>query len=136
MNIIKTYKICGLALLGLILVSFQQISTLKGTWEYCGDIFNGKTEGAPTEYRLQRKYTKTDFESFLLEKGQKPQKYEAGNYSLNADTCLETQTFSAQESKLTGVTVHYTYTVRNDTLTLTGTLPSGSITKEFWKKIK
>ena len=116
------------------LVSFQQVKTLKGTWLYCGDVFNGKTEGAPTEYSLERKYSKDKFESFLLEKGEKPDKYETGDYTLNADTCTETQTFSAQDSKLLNVPVKYIYTVKNDTLTLSGTLPNGSVVKEFWKR--
>ncbi|MDP9078740.1 MAG: hypothetical protein M3O71_15015 [Bacteroidota bacterium] len=136
MNFIKIYKIGSLVILSLVLLSFQQANSLKGTWEYCGDVFNGKTEGAPVEYSLQRKYTKTNFESFLLEKGQKAEKYEAGDYTINADTCLETQTFSLQESKLVGITIHYAYSIRNDTLILTGTLPSGGVTKEFWKKVK
>jgi hypothetical protein len=130
------YKTGCLLIISLVLLSFQQVNSLEGSWEYCGDIFNGKAEGAPTEYALQRKYTSKSYESFLLEKGEKPQKYEAGDYALNADTCLETQTFSLQESKLTGVTIHYVYSIRNDTLTLNGTLPGGSIIKEFWKRSK
>jgi hypothetical protein len=130
------YKTGCLLIISLVLLSFQQVNSLDGSWEYCGDIFNGKAEGAPTEYALQRKYTSKSYESFLLEKGEKPQKYEAGDYALNADTCLETQTFSLQESKLTGVTIHYVYSIRNDTLTLNGTLPGGSTIKEFWKRSK
>jgi uncharacterized protein (TIGR03067 family) len=123
-----------LVIVSIILLSFQQVSSLEGTWEYCGDVFNGKAEAAPTDYTLQRKYTTKNYESFLLEKGEKPQMYEAGNYTLNADTCLETQTFSAQESKLVGVPIRYIYTLRNDTLTLSGNLPNGNKVVEYWKK--
>jgi hypothetical protein len=136
MNIKTVYKTGCLVILGLIITSFNYSNPLKGTWEYCGDVFNGKVEGAPTEYALQRKYASKNYESFLLEKGEKPQKYEAGDYNLNADTCIETQTFSAQESKLIGVSIHYLYSIRNDTLTLSGTLPNGNTVKEFWKKTK
>jgi hypothetical protein len=133
MKINTFYKLSLLGMLSLAVTSFKSIS-LKGTWAYCGDVFNGKVEGAPTDYKLERKYSADHYDSFLLEKGEKPQKYESGDYTLNADTCLETQTFSAQESKLLNVTIHYVYSLKNDTLTLTGTLPSGSTVKEFWKK--
>jgi hypothetical protein len=71
-----------------------------------------------------------------LEKGEKPQKYEAGDYTLSADTCIETQTFSQQESKLIRIDIHYLYSIHNDTLTLSGTLPHGSTVKEYWKKLQ
>jgi hypothetical protein len=140
MNRIKVNKGCRVAgLLTVILLvtsSFQTKSLLKGTWEYAGDVFHGKAEGPPTEYSLQRKYGSKSFESFLLEKGEKPQKYEGGDYTLSADTCNETQTYSSQNSQLIGITVHYLYSIRNDTLTLRGKLPNGNMVKEFWKKIK
>jgi len=121
-------------ILSIIVTSFDYNNSLKGTWEYAGDIFNGKAEQPPTEYTLQRKYGSKNFESFLLEKGEKPQKYEAGDYALNADTCIETQTYSLQESKLIGIPIHYNYTVQNDTLTLNGNLPNGNKVTEYWKK--
>jgi hypothetical protein len=128
------YKYSGLVILTLVMTSFNAANPLKGTWEYAGDIFNGKAEGAPTDYSLQRKYGSKSFESFLLEKGEKPHKYEAGDYTVTADTCSETQTYSSQDSQLIGVTVHYLYTIQNDTLTLTGTLPNGNKVVEYWKK--
>jgi len=136
MNSGKTYKTGCLIILTLIMTSFNAANPLKGTWEYAGDIFNGKAEGAPTDYSLQRKYGSKSFESFLLEKGEKPHKYEAGDYTVTADTCSETQTYSSQDSQLIGITVHYLYTIQNDTLTLSGKLPNGNSVKEFWKKIK
>jgi hypothetical protein len=136
MNIVKAYKIGCLVILSLVISSFHYSNSLKGTWEYCGDVFNGKVEGAPTDYTLQRKYFAKSYESFLLEKGEKPQKYEAGEYSMSADTCIETQTFSQQESKLIGIGIHYIYSIHNDTLTLSSTLPNGNTIKEYWKKAK
>jgi len=120
----------------MTLTSFYQPGTLQGTWEYAGDIFNGKKEGAPTEYALHRKYTETNFEAFVIEKGYEPEKYETGNYTLNADTCLETQTWCAQPSKQLNITVHYHYSISNDTLTLKGVLPDGENVEEYWKRIK
>ena len=125
-----------LILLVIILTSFQQPKTLKGTWQFCGGYFNGKANTAPKDYMLQRKYTATNYEAFLLEKGEKPYMYEAGNYKLVADTCLETQTFSAQPSQLKDITVHFVYTMRNDTLILKATLPSGFVEEDYWKKVK
>ena len=120
----------------VFLSSFQQTKTLKGTWQFCGGYFNSKPNPAPKDYTLQRKYTATNYEAFLLEKGEKPYKYEAGNYKLVADTCLETQTFSAQPSQLTDITVHFAYTMRHDTLVLKATLPNGLLTEDYWKKAK
>lgn len=125
-----------LLMLIVFLSSFNKEKTLKGTWEYQGGIFRGKHLAAPVDYSQQRKYTNTKFDAFLIEKGEKTQKYESGNYTLNGDTCLETQTFSLQESKLIGITVHYLYTIRNDTLILKGTLPDGMVAEDYWKRIK
>lgn len=125
-----------LIILIVVLTSFQQPKTLKGTWQFCGGYFNGKLNAAPKDYTLQRKYTNTDYEAFLLEKGEKPYKYEAGTYKLVADTCLETQTFSAQPSQLKGITVHFAYTMRNDTLVLKATLPTGFVEEDYWKRVK
>jgi hypothetical protein len=124
------------ALLFLAMVSFQSIGTLKGTWIYAGDIFNGKKEGAPKEYTLERKYSDTGFTAIVLEKGYKPEEYETGTYKLNADTCFETQTWCSQPSNLLNVTIHYHYIIRNDTLILNGVLPSGASTEEYWKRMK
>jgi len=121
----------------IILSSFaQSVSTLNGTWEYAGDIFNGKKEGAPKEYILQRKYSDAHFEAYLVEKGYLPEMYETGDYLLKADTCLEVQTFSRQDSKLLNIPIHYHYAISNDTLTLKGVLPNGERVEEYWKKIK
>jgi len=136
MDTVKLYKTGCLIILTLIITSFNSANPLKGTWEYAGDVFNGKAEGAPTDYSLQRKYGSKSFESFLLEKGEKPHKYEAGDYTVTADTCSETQTYSSQDSQLIGITVHYQYIIQNDTLTLSGKLPNGNAVKEFWKRIK
>ena len=129
-------RILAAILLISLLSSFYQTNTLKGTWQYAGDIFNGKKEGAPTEYTLQRKYNDKHYEAVVLEKGSKPEKYETGDYSLNADTCLETQTWTNQETKLLNVTVHYHYIIRNDTLILNGVLPNGHSVEEYWKRVK
>ena len=126
-----------IALLLIIVASaFSVEKTLKGTWEYLGGIYNGKKEVAPTDYTLQRKYTDTTFEAFGTDSANKPEKFEAGNYTLKSDTCIETETYSSQPSKLMGIPVHYLYEVRNDSLILKGKLPSGMVVEEYWKKVK
>jgi len=127
--------------LGVVVVisgifSFQSPPVLKGTWKFVGGIYNGKKEGAPTEYSLQRKYTISGYEAFAIEKGYKTQKYEAGTYVFKGDTCVDTETFSAQPSKITNIPIHYIYTLRHDTLTLKGTLPTGMRVEEYWEKIR
>jgi hypothetical protein len=72
----------------------------------------------------------------IIEKGAEPIPYEKGDYVLKQDTCLETQTFSAEPSKLLNITLKYHYLIKNDTLTFSGVLPNGTIVKEFWKKVK
>ena len=137
MKIKSLYIIIATGLIFVALSSFYQTSTtLKGTWIYAGDIFNGKKEGAPTAYTLQRKYSDAHFEAHVIEKGYLPEMYETGDYLLKADTCLEMQTYSKQDSKLTNIVVHYHYTVSNDTLILKGVLPDGERVEEYWKKIK
>jgi len=123
-------------LLICLLSSFVGKETLKGVWEFSGGIYNGKKEGAPKDYILRRNYDKKHFEAFAVDSTNRPEKYEAGDYVLKDDTCIETETFSAQPSKLTGIPVHYLYSVRNDTLTLKATLPSGMVVEEYWKRKK
>jgi hypothetical protein len=114
----------------------SDVPTLKGTWQYCGGKFNNKLSPAPKGYQQLRKYTDTSFSAFLLEKGEKDVKYESGNYTLTADSCLETQTYCMQSQDMVGTTVHYQYTMRNDTLVLNGKLPNGALIEDYWKKIK
>jgi hypothetical protein len=116
--------------------AFQNKKTLKGSWQFCGGTFNGKPNAAPKDYILQRKYTDSTYEANMLEKGQKPYKYEAGKYKLLADTCLETQTFSALPSQLVDMTMHNAYIIRHDTLVISVRLPNGFIEVDYWKKTK
>src|SRR5258708_6834916 len=104
----------------MLLCSFHNPPTLKGTWEFVGGIYNGKKEGAPTEYALQRKYDALHYTAFAIQKGYKTEKYEAGNYTFKGDTCVDTETFCSQQSKITNIPIYYLYTLKNDTLTLKG----------------
>jgi hypothetical protein len=132
-------KVFVISLFGLSLTAFssyQFAPTLRGTWQFAGGIYNGKREGATKGYTLQRTYNSAHYEAFLLEKGHKAEKYEAGNYRLKGDTCIDTETYSVQTSKITHVPIHYLYSLRHDTLTLKATLPTGMRVEEYWKRIK
>lgn len=122
--------------LALIIVasSFVPVNTLRGSWRFVGGIYNGKREGATKGYNLERKYTDATFDAYVVEKGHQPDKYQSGYYILKNDSCIETETFSSQPSKLTGVPVHYHYVVRHDSLILMGKLPTGMTVEEYWKK--
>ncbi|MFB9844479.1 hypothetical protein [Mucilaginibacter ginsenosidivorans] len=129
-------KIFAEIFLIVALAAFSGPKTLKGTWSYVGGIYNGKKEGAPTGYSLRRKYSDTTFEAFVIDKGSKPEKFESGYYFLKSDTCIETETYSAQPSKLTGHPVNYHYEIRKDSLIFSGRLPTGMIIEEYWKRVK
>lgn len=120
----------------ITLCSFSSEPTLKGTWKFAGGIYNGKKDKAPTGYALQRKYTNSNYVAFSVEPGSKPEKYEAGKYVLNADTCIDTETFCSQPSKITNVPIHYIYSIMHDTLTFNGTLPDGMTVVEYWKRVR
>jgi len=129
-------KILGFLFIFILLSSFQGPTSLKGTWEFVGGVYNGKKEGAPTSYTLHRKYDGTRYDAFAIEKGYKTEKYESGTYTLKGDSCIDKETFCSQPSKITNIPIHYFCTFKNDTLTLSGKLPTGMIVKEYWKKIR
>lgn len=132
----KVIRYASFVFFFIVATSFVSKPTLKGVWEFRGGIYNGKKEGGPAEYSLQRKYDDQHYTAFLLEKDARPVKYEAGDYILNGDTCIETETFSIQPSKLKGIAISYLYSIHNDTLTLKATLPTGMTVEEYWKRAK
>ena len=119
-----------------LLTACNNSGSLEGKWEYAGGIYNGKKEGGTEGYKLKRTYSGKSFEAFMIEEGGEPQKYQAGEYTLKGDSCLETETFSTQPSKLTGIAVHYNYQLKNDTLILKGKLPTGLQVEEYWTREK
>lgn len=121
----------------LSLCAFNSGTTpFEGVWEYRGGLVNGHLDSASSAYKLQRTYNTTQYQALVLEKGEKPVVYEQGTYQLNADTCLETQTYCAQQSKLLGKTVKYNYIISNDTLKLIAKLPNGNLIEDHWVKVK
>ena len=129
-------KILPALLLLIALCAFNIEDSVKGTWEYSGGIYNGKAVPASKDYTLQRKYDAEHYDALFIEKGAEPIPYERGNYVLKQDTCFETQTFSAEPSKLLNITLKYHYQIKNDTLTFNGILPNGTTVQEYWKRVK
>ncbi len=129
-------KVLIIAITALSLASCGDHASLEGKWKYAGGIYDGKKEGSTEGYQLERTYTSKAFEANMIEANAEPQKFQAGNYELKGDTCIETETFSTQPSKLTNVGVHYHYQVKNDTLTLKAKLPTGMQVEEYWTKLK
>lgn len=130
------YKSIIAAAAVLIMSSFYVKPTLKGKWVYAGDIYNGKKQVAATNYKLQRNYDDKHYDAYFIEEGEKPVVYERGDYLLKQDTCTETQTYTSQPSKILGVSIKYIYQIKNDTLTLSGKLPTGAVVQEYWKRVK
>jgi hypothetical protein len=121
----------------LLLCSFHFAdSPFKGTWEYRGGIINGKLDSASSGYKLQRTYDDQHYKALVIEKGEQDQVYEKGDYQLKNDTCLETQTYCMQESKLLNKTIKYSYIISNDTLKLLSVLPNGNKIEDYWVKVK
>jgi hypothetical protein len=129
-------KLSGLGIFILTVISCNTGNSLEGKWQYAGGIYNGKKEGGTEGYQLQRTYTGKQFDAYMLEEGAEPQKYQSGNYEVKDDRYKETETFSAQPSKLTNVAVDYQYQIQNDTLILRGKLPTGMQVEEYWTKMK
>jgi len=125
-----------LLLVVVLMAAVVPKKTLKGTWEFRGGIYNKKKTGAPEGYKLVRKYDDKRFEAFVMEKDSSPQMYQAGEYLLKADTCIETETYSGQPSQNIGVAIRYLYKLRHDTLILRTTLSSGMNVEEYWRRMK
>ena len=129
-------KILAITFLVIILSFPNNPENLSGKWRYAGDIENGRKDNGPTDYILERVYDKVHFTAYAIQKGYKTEKYEIGNYILSSDSCIETQTWCSQDSKLLNIPVDYHYSFRKDTLVLAGILPTGAHVEEYWKRVK
>jgi hypothetical protein len=138
--IIKSKKMTKISIIALFIAIFSlatsaQAQTLTGTWQFNGGIYNGKRDTASLQYTMRRVYTSKNFNAYASQKGYKTERYEAGNYRLKGDTCFETQTYSSRPSQAMGKTIAYLYAIKNNELILSGTLPSGMVVEEHWKKV-
>ena len=59
----------------LIIFSSSSNSPFKGTWQYDGGVYNGKSQKASLEFQMHRIYTANSYEAFLLEGNNPPNLY-------------------------------------------------------------
>ncbi|MEO8795610.1 MAG: lipocalin family protein [Daejeonella sp.] len=111
-------------------------NTLKGTWQYDGGIYDGKIQKASEDFKMQRTYTANQYEAYMIEGEDQPEKYASGTYEIKGDDLLLTGEYSRQPSQLVGKTISYKFNIEKQKLTLKGTLPNGMNIEEYWKKIK
>jgi len=131
----KKNILLSISVIAIALTSFVNPTTLKGTWQFKGGIYNGKPDTASMQYTLRRVYTDHDFNAFASQDGYKTERYEAGNYVIKGDTCFETQTYSSQPSQATGKTIPYIITFKKNEFILSGTLASGMVVEEHWSRV-
>jgi len=136
MKVKSLFKAILVCLIYLLAVSFQSAGPLTGVWEYAGGIYHGQADPPPRDIKLQRVYTETGYQGFIIKKGSKNVKYEAGKYALSNNFYRETPTYSNQSSPLKGIMLHYTYTIHNNVFIYKGKLPDKTSVEEHWKRIK
>ncbi len=124
------------ALLCLVFISSCSTGPLKGTWQYDGGIYNGRSQKASDEFQMQRTYASDTYEAFMLEGNNPPELYNSGIYEIKGDSVLITSKFSSRPSQNTDVTIAYKFVIDQDKLIINGVLPNGMIVEEYWKKIK
>ncbi|WDF53603.1 hypothetical protein [Mucilaginibacter sp. KACC 22063] len=127
-------------LLPLLLIAICSFTarkpSLKGSWIFAGGIYNGKRDSGTVGYNLKRIYDDKQFNAYVIQEGEKPERYQSGDYQLFSDSCFETETYNSQSADLTGKTLRYHYTIRHDSLIFNGVLPNGTTVEEYWQKAK
>lgn len=119
----------------LALITSCSSSPFKGTWQYDGGTYNGKSQKASTEFQMQRTYDSKTYEAFMIEANNPPELYNSGIFEVKGDSLLITSKFSSRPSQNTDITIAYKYTINKDKLTINGVLPNGMIVEEYWNKI-
>ena len=122
-------------LMAVVLGSCQS-DALKGTWQYNGGIYNGRSQEASADFKMQRTYSGGTYESHVIEGDTAPELYNSGVYELRNDSLLITSKFSSQPSQTTDITIPYQYRIEGDKMTTNGVLPNGMVVEEYWKRIE
>jgi hypothetical protein len=120
----------------MVLLSSCSNNPFKGTWQYDGGVYNGKSQKASLEFQMNRIYSSDSYEAFMLEGNNSPDLYNSGIYEIKGDSVFITSKFSSRPSQNTDVTIVYKFSIDQDKLTLNGILPNGMIVEEYWKKVK
>jgi len=132
----KKFFNVSFALMCLVLISSCSTGPLKGTWQYDGGVYDGRSQKASTEFQMQRIYNADTYEAFMLEGNNPPELYNSGIYEIKGDSLFITSKFSSRPSQNTDVTIAYKFAINIDKLTINGVLPNGMIVEEYWKRIK
>lgn len=131
-------KILPISIMGIIIILQIACSpnNLKGTWQYDGGIYDGKSRTASPDFKMQRTYNSNGYEAFMIEGEEQPDKYAAGKYEIKNDSLYLTSEYSSQPSQVIGKTIIYKFKIDNSKLTINGVLPNGMVVEEYWKRIK
>jgi len=132
----KKFFNVSFALMCLVLISSCSTGPMKGTWQYDGGVYDGRSQNASTEFQMQRIYNADTYEAFMLEGNNPPELYNSGIYEIKGDSLFITSKFSSRPSQNTDVTIAYKFAINIDKLTINGVLPNGMIVEEYWKRIK
>jgi hypothetical protein len=120
----------------MIIFSSCSNSPFKGTWQYDGGVYNGRSQKASIEFQMNRIYSANSYEAYMLEGNNPPDLYNSGIYEIKGDSVFITSKFSSRPSQNTDVTIAYKFAVDQNKLTLNGILPNGMIVEEYWKRVK
>jgi hypothetical protein len=120
----------------MIVFSSCSNGPFKGTWQYDGGVYNGRSQKASIEFQMNRIYSANSYEAYMLEGNNPPNLYNSGIYEIKGDSVFITSKFSSRPSQNTDVTIAYKFAVDQDKLTLNGILPNGMIVEEYWKRVK
>jgi hypothetical protein len=125
----------SLVLFCIVFHSSCSNNLIKGTWQYDGGVYNGRSQKASVEFQMNRIYTSDSYEAFMLEGNNPPELYNSGIYEIKGDSIFITSKFSSRPSQNTDVTIAYKFSVHQNKLTLYGILPNGMIVEEYWKRV-
>lgn len=119
----------------LILMTGCKSNPIEGKWQYDGGIYNGKSQKASPDYKMQRTYSTNTYEAFLIDGVAEPELYTSGIYEIKGDSIFITSKFSSQPSQTTDITINYKFKVVNKKLTTNGIMPNGMVVEEYWRKV-
>ena len=74
----------------MIIFSSCSNSLIKGTWQYDGGVYNGRSQKASPEFQMKRKYSANSYEAYMLEGNNPPDLYNSGIYEIKGDTPHDT----------------------------------------------
>lgn len=120
----------------IVATSFQSPGPLQGVWEYQGGKYNKQVVTAAKEFKLTKVYTASGYQVLATDHSGKIIKNEGGTFTVMNGILVETQTSGAATSSLKSKIMQYSFTIKNNKLTLKGRLTNKWPVEEYWKKVK